>query len=152
MSGEGKPQPRLWELCYQFYSRRAHAHHYLGIANGALEALTGRNIIKIKKLFYVLRPLLASKWCLERNEIAPMAMEPLMELLPEGLRPEVEELIRFKSGAAESHLICISEPLLAFIFEEKEKSGLVSSDLPKHVFSTERLNEFFKEAITVYDD
>ena len=71
----------LWDLCGQYFSRRSNAHHYLGIARGAMEGFSAEGEIKIKKLFYVLRPLLSAKWCLERSGIAPMTIDPLMELL-----------------------------------------------------------------------
>lgn len=143
---------RLWSLCHHYFSQRSNTHHYLGIANGALGGLTDLNTIKIKQLFYVLRPLLASKWCLERNGIAPMEMKPLMELLPGHLCREVEELIRFKAGAAESHMISVGDPLLQFIWEEKAKIEKASSALPRQMFSAEKLDDFFKEAISLYDD
>jgi uncharacterized protein len=52
----------LWSLCQHFFCRRSNIHHYLGIAKGALNDLMPGGDIKIKKLFYVLRPLLAAKW------------------------------------------------------------------------------------------
>ena len=143
---------RLWGLCQDYFSQRINTHHYLGIAIGALEGLSNGNAIRIKKLFYVLRPLLASKWCLERNEIAPMEMLPLMELLPDALKAETEELIRLKSGLNEAHMITISDAMLQFILEEKERISQASSSLPGQIFSTEKLNDFFTDAIELYED
>jgi predicted nucleotidyltransferase len=60
----------------------------LGIAKGALETMEGEEI-KIKKLFYVLRPLLAAKWCLEKNSIAPMSIFPLLDLISDDLHKEI---------------------------------------------------------------
>ncbi|MCO6504158.1 MAG: nucleotidyltransferase domain-containing protein [Snodgrassella sp.] len=36
-------------------------HHYLGIANSAIKHLDGQTI-KIKKIFYIIRPLLCALW------------------------------------------------------------------------------------------
>jgi len=71
----------LWTLCGQFFDRRSNIHHYLGVARSAMATMTGNDEIKIKKLFYVLRPLLAAKWCIEKNGIAPMSILPLMSLM-----------------------------------------------------------------------
>ncbi len=143
---------RLWQLCLSYYSQRTNAHHYLGIAIGALEGLSDSNAIKIKKLFYVLRPLLASKWCFEKNTIAPMEMRPLMELLPDHLKAEVDHLIELKSGLDEAHMITVSDPLLQFIREEKQRISLASSSLHRQIFSTQMLDDFFTEAISLYED
>ena len=96
--------------------------------------------------------MLASKWCLERNSIAPMEMRPLMELLPDPLKAEVDQLISRKSKLDEAHMITVSDSLLQFIYEEKAKITKASSDLPRQIFSSEKLNDFFTEAIALYDD
>lgn len=143
---------KLWALCQDYYSQRINTHHYLGIAIGALDSLSNLNTIKIKKLFYVLRPMLASKWCLEKNSIAPMEMRPLMELLPDPLKAEVDQLISRKSKWDEAHMITVSDRLLQFIYEEKANISKASSDLPRQIFSSQKLNDFFTEAIALYDD
>lgn len=63
---------KLWTLCQSYFYRKTNVNHYLGIARGAIDTVINGDEIKIKKLFYVLRPLLSAKWCLEKNTIAPM--------------------------------------------------------------------------------
>lgn len=46
----------LWTLCQTYFYRKTNINHYLGIAHSALETVVNENEIKIKKLFYVLRP------------------------------------------------------------------------------------------------
>nr|WP_315819289.1 nucleotidyltransferase domain-containing protein [Paraflavitalea speifideiaquila] len=41
----------LWALCNQYFGRRSNIHHYLGIANGALESMRNGNEIGIKNCF-----------------------------------------------------------------------------------------------------
>lgn len=88
----------LWTLCQSYFCPRSNIHHYLGIARGAMETMDGKDI-KIKKLFYVLRPILAALWCIEKNTIAPMSIFPLMDLLTDDLRKKVLSLIELKSTA-----------------------------------------------------
>lgn len=57
----------LFALCPHYYSQRGNTHHYLGIAKGARDTINNEGQIKIKKLIYVLRPLLAAQWCLEKK-------------------------------------------------------------------------------------
>ena len=95
----------LWALCQHYFEPKTNIHHYLGIAKGALDTMINEDEIKIKKLFYVLRPLLSAKWCLEKNGIAPMTIGPLMNLLPAHLHKLVSDLIVLKAGSPEGFVI-----------------------------------------------
>jgi predicted nucleotidyltransferase len=141
----------LWALCRHYFSRRSNIHHYLGIAQGALAGMTNGNEIAIKKLFYVLRPLLAAKWCLEKQSIAPMTIGPLMTLLPAHLQEQVSTLITIKSTAAEGHIIRIDAELKTYIDQEFARIDEASKSLEKEPFGAEKLDEFFVNTITKYD-
>ncbi|KIA91422.1 nucleotidyltransferase [Pedobacter kyungheensis] len=142
----------LWKLCQQYFYRKTNVNHYLGIALGALETGTNAGEIKIKKLFYVLRSLLSAKWCLEKNTIAPMTIEPLITLMPENLMEIVRELILLKSTSNEGFLIKIVPQLSAYIDHEFEKCSVGAKDLPKESFSGEALDIFFRKTIKSYDN
>jgi predicted nucleotidyltransferase len=141
----------LWALCQQYFSRRANIHHYLGIAKGALEAANG-NEIGIKKLFYVLRPLLSAKWCLEENTISPMRIGPLMKLLPYDIHTVVSELIDQKSTLGEGVPVTIDDRLKAYIQNEMEQVSERSKALEKDNFDVQALDLFFRKTIYRYDD
>ena len=107
--------------------------------------------IKIKKLFYVLRPLLSAKWCLEKNSIAPMTIGPLMGLLPDNLHKEVSDLITLKAGSPESFIIKTGESLNAYINHEFARIGEASGSLEKNHFGIDKLDAFFVKTIKQYD-
>lgn len=140
----------LWRLCQNYFSRRGNIHHYLGIAKGALDTANGC-AIKIKKLFYVLRPLLAAKWCLEKDTIAPMAIGPLMELLPGDIKGMVSALIVQKRDAPEGFLIDMDPALKDWINTEFAAISEASKDLPRDVFEGAALDEFFRTTIMQHD-
>lgn len=137
----------LWDLCQNYFDQRGNAFHYIGIAESAINTMKNEQI-GIKKLFYVLRPLLAATWCIQKNSIAPMDIYPMLELLPEGLKDEVITLIKLKETVNEGYLITIESNLKNWImtaFEEcREKARL----LGKSTFSIEKADEFFKFLIT----
>jgi uncharacterized protein len=141
----------LWSLCQLYFGQRSNIHHYLGIAQGALETMANDSEIKIKKLFYVLRPLLAAKWCLEKKHIAPMTIGPLMTLLPDALKKQVSGLIAMKAQAAESFIIQISPELKTYIDTEFARVNEASHHLQKDHFEADKLDEFFVNTITRYD-
>lgn len=137
----------LWSLCNQHFSPRGNIHHYLGIAYGALESIENTNEIAIKKLFYVLRPLLAAKWCMEKNSIAPMAIGPLMQMLPESLHLQVQELIVLKGIVNEAHRVVVSPMLRSFIDTEMSRILTATKDIPAVTFGTGLLDDFFINTI-----
>jgi predicted nucleotidyltransferase len=141
----------LWALCQHYFGRRSNIHHYLGIAQGALASMTNDNDITIKKLFYVLRPLLAAKWCLEKQSIAPMTIGPLMTLLPVPFQKQVSELIVMKATAAEGYVINLAAELKTYIEKEFESINEASKPLEREAFGAEMLDDFFVNTITRYD-
>lgn len=142
----------LWTLCQSYFYRKTNINHYLGIANGALETVINDNEIKIKKLFYVLRPLLSAKWCLEKNTIAPMTIGPLLTLMPEHLQLLVKDLIALKATSAEAFIIKIDPTLLIYIENEFKNCTEGAKELPKENFDTEMLDSFFRNTISRYDN
>jgi predicted nucleotidyltransferase len=141
----------LWALCQHYFGRRSNIHHYLGIAGGALETVTNGSEITIKKLFYVLRPLLAAKWCLEKQTIAPMTIGPLMSLLPDAMQRQVSDLIALKATAAEGFIINISAGLKTYIDTEFARIIEASRNLQRDHFEVDQLDDFFINTITRYD-
>ena len=141
----------LFALCQDYYSQRGNTHHYLGIAKGAMDTMNIEGMIKIKKLFYVLRALLAAKWCLEKNTIAPMSIMPLMETLPINHRQMLKTLIAIKAEANEGFLIKPDAVWMEWIKETETYCMQASVDLPRHLFEAELLNQFFRKTIQHYD-
>lgn len=136
----------LWQFCQNYFCPRSNIHHYLGIAKGALGTIQGEDI-KIKKLFYVLRPLLAALWCVECKTIAPMSIFPLMDLLSDGLREKVLSLIDLKSTASESYLIKIDTDLKEWIDRTYDYCMEVSAQLERKSFDKEKADIFFRKMI-----
>lgn len=142
----------LWQLCQQYFNQRSNIHHYLGIAQGALDTIVNEDEIRIKKLFYVLRPLLAALWCLERKSIAPMKIGPLMDLLPDTLQTQVSALIALKAGTPEGYTIRIDPALKAYIDETFRYCSEASKTTEKQAFPLEDLDRFFLKTISNDDD
>lgn len=136
----------LWALCQSYFCPRNNIHHYLGIAKGAMETMEGEDI-KIKKLFYVLRPMLAALWCTQKDTIAPMSIFPLMDLLTDDLRRKVLSLIELKSTANESYLIEIDKDIRAWIDRIFDYCMEASLQLGKRGFDREIADDFFRKTI-----
>lgn len=140
----------LWPLCAQYFDARTSIHHYLGIAKGAMEALGADGSLKIKKLFYILRPLLAAQWCATRKTIAPMDIGTLSQLLPRSLQDTVKDLIAQKALAPEGAVIHVDEALHAWINAVTDSCIAEARTLKTEARPVASLDLFFKKMI--YDD
>lgn len=108
----GKANPIVWEwlqspICYQaeqtqafrefrnvfdpFYSPITACHHYLSICRNTMNQAFGGPSVKIKKYFYMLRPLLAAAWIERHRSIPPMELMLLLPILDE--QPEIKNFI-----------------------------------------------------------
>lgn len=85
-----------------YFMKKTGVYHYLSTAkNNYREYLKGE-IVRLKKYFYVLRPLLACKWILTEQTPPPMLFSILMEkYLDEEIRPDVETLLMLKMETPE---------------------------------------------------
>ncbi len=75
------------------FSPKSCMYHYLNMAKGNYRDYLQGEQVKIKKYFYVLRPILACEWIERFNAMPPMEFDVLVErLVPEG--SELKQVIR----------------------------------------------------------
>ena len=142
-------QAELWSAIYPYFAPRTALHHYLGIAKNALETATQTGQIKIKKYFYILRPLLAAMWIAAKNDVPPMNFHALRTLIDEPrLNEIIDNLLVRKEKALESEMIDLIPELQIFIHKEWKKCDEISKLMSKkESTSTEPLNQFIKKWI-----
>ena len=136
----------LKTLSLEYFQPLAAFHHYRGMANTASAGLDMSAPIKIKKLFYILRALLAANWVVTEQSPPPVRMAEMFDLLSVEAQQAIHELIEIKSHCAEGHKISISPLLLATI--DSLWQGIESAALtPKDTPNTEPLNAFFQRVV-----
>lgn len=106
-------------------------------------------MVKAKKYFYVLRPVLACRWVMDRKTPPPMLFSELAEAeLPDALRLEVERLLDLKMNSPEVKEIprinALNEYLDRTIAEIKGKIAEIEDSSN----SWERLNTLFLNTIS----
>jgi predicted nucleotidyltransferase len=86
-----------------FFSAKSCMYHYLHMAQGNLEAYFKTDEVRLKKYFYVLRPILACSWIERTEEMAPMEFETLLDAEPISavLRTAIDELLQRKKNGDE---------------------------------------------------
>lgn len=132
-----------------FYSN-ATLYHYLNMAKKNYQEFLQGSEVKIKKYFYVLRPILACKWIEEKQTVPPIGFHELVDaIVSDGnLRGEIELLLERKMAGDEMDL----EPRVQLIndFLESEmirleayiKTISIEIDDP-----TEKLNILFRNTL-----
>jgi len=103
------------------FSPKSCMYHYLNMAKGNYRDYLQGDQVKIKKYFYVLRPILACAWIEHYNEMPPMQFDVLVErLIPEGgeLREVIQELLRRKKTGDELDFEPRIHPINTFLEEQ----------------------------------
>lgn len=126
-----------WEnakaITNEYFSCKSAMYHYYGMANKNYREHLLEDMVKYKKYFYVLRPLLACKWIEKKQSPPPVLFAELMdEVLEETIRPCVERLVEVKTQMIESEKGPRLDELNAYICESltylKEKIADMQDD------------------------
>jgi predicted nucleotidyltransferase len=88
------------QLSKEYFSPLSSVYHYLHMANGNYRQFLQADEVKLKKYFYVLRPIMACMWIEKYHESPPMEFEKLLALIAEKelLGKIIELLEKKKSG------------------------------------------------------
>ena len=79
-------------------------HHYRGMAKSNVRSNFATSEVVLKKYLYVLRPVLACLWLMQKHTVPPTEFSKLVEeVLPVELKVSVDELlaVKMKSGEKE---------------------------------------------------
>lgn len=133
----------------RFFSPKAGIYHYLHTARGNLRSYFNGERVKLRKYFYVLRPILACRWILARRTPPPMRFEVLAEAcLDRALEPIVAGLLRRKRETLELGTGPRIAALDAYLFASIEELERIVQTLPHEEKGTwEALNGLFLEAL-----
>lgn len=85
----------------QYFYGKAGLHHYLNMAGRNYREYLKSDEVRLKKYFYVLRPLLACTWILENDTPPPMMFKDVLSYLPQHLRVIVDRLLDMKMSSPE---------------------------------------------------
>ena len=135
----------LRSLSARYFSPRRSLNHYLSMAmNNRRQYLKGDTVIA-KKYFYILRPVLACRWILDRGSPPPVLFSALQSAeLDPALHPEVNRLLDLKVNAPEVKTVSKVESLNRYLEESIEELRTRVDRLPQETDpGWEELNRFF---------
>ena len=141
---------KLREMSKEYFNPKSCMYHYLSMARNNFREFLQRDLVKSKKYFYVLRPVLACDWIKEKNSFPPIEFQDLVDsqVKDEKIKSEIVALLKRKMAGEELKKELKIEILNEFL-EEKIKfySDYVEQITPNDKPQTELLDELFKEAI-----
>ncbi|MBK5275551.1 MAG: nucleotidyltransferase domain-containing protein [Desulfuromonadales bacterium] len=140
---------RLRELMADYYSPKRCMLHYLHMARGNFREYLKGETVRIKKYFYVLRPVLACLWIEKHNCMPPTEFDELYK--DAGLSPsisvEIDRLLLRKIAGDELDMEPKIEVINAFLEQQIDHcsdfvEGMEMVDVDEDV-----LDEFFREML-----
>ena len=94
------------DLMMHYFSSKKTMYHYVSMAEGNYREYLKGDLVRAKKYFYVLRPVLACQWILDRGTPPPMLFSELLKAeLPVELIDVVNQLLELKMNSPEIKLI-----------------------------------------------
>lgn len=140
---------RLLDLSHAFFQPYHSINHYRGIAYNSYLKNDFQEAIKLKKLFYVLRPLFAINWIRKKQSIPPMNIFELMEEVDDqGIKQLVLELIKIKETVKEDFVYQINPDVDAYIKSSFEELKTLDLKKDRVVPDNESLNVFFRSLLS----
>lgn len=141
---------KMKKLSEEVFAPHSCIHHYLNMASNNFREFLQGDQVKIKKYFYVLRPVLAARWIEQYNEFPPLEFPVLLEkMVPVGkMKEEIQTLLTRKLAGDEFDLEPRIEVLNQFLQEEIGRLREVTKDLcNSHGDITMKLDMLFRDTL-----
>ncbi|MEK5252711.1 nucleotidyltransferase domain-containing protein [Paenibacillus sp. FSL F4-0125] len=142
---------KIRALSPQSFSPKSCIYHYLNMARGNYRDYLQGSEVKIKKYFYVLRPLLACAWIEKYNEVPPLDFNILVQdLIPHGseLQETVQNLLSRKMSGEELNLELRLDVINTYLEERIAHYEAVASAFEQSVgVMDEALDVLFRSAL-----
>ena len=94
------------DLMMHYFSSKKTLYHYVSMAEGNYREYLKGDLVRAKKYFYILRPVLACQWILDWGTPPPMLFSELLKAeLPVELIDVVNQLLELKMNSPEVKLV-----------------------------------------------
>lgn len=139
-------------LAKQFYQPAACLHHYLHMAKGNFREYLQGETVRLKKYFYVLRPVLACLWIERGLGVVPMVFDDLVAgvLKDEELKNSIIKLTELKRSGSEMDKGLRITVIHSFIEREITRLGEVVAGISRNPASAElqeKMNRYFRDTL-----
>ena len=150
------PRSRCGNIAPERFNRTALCYHYSHMARRNAREYLYEGLVRLKKYFYVLRPLLAIRYIEGGRGLPPVRFDELVDAAaPAEIRPGIAQLLEQKRTTSEMGSGKQIPELGRFIEAELERHGAAFSgqgrpDLEERQAIRAKLNEIFRLALAGY--
>ena len=138
----------LKKIQKMYYSQKKNLYHYWHMTSNNYQAYLQGEEVRIKKYFYVIRPLLAAKWIVDKKTQPPMLFSELIDAeLPTELKPIIDKLLEMKQNMPEMGLAPKIKLLDHFINTEMEAVKKAADEMESVNQNWTLLDDFFRRMI-----
>lgn len=136
---------KIAETINRYFVAKSGLYHYLSMAKNNFREFFKDDKVKLKKYFYVLRPLLACKWILSEGTPPPMLFQTLADkCLDKEIATDVEKLLSIKMNNPEIKTVKRFERIDEYIERTRAEIEDAVEKLPDEtVPDWNELNEIF---------
>lgn len=94
---------QIYAVASKYFACKSALYHYYGTANKNYHEYLCEEMVKYKKYFYVLRPILACKWIEEKKCPPPVLFDELFNaVLEEDMKAHIQDLLAKKVKMSEA--------------------------------------------------
>lgn len=128
----------------EYFSTKRSIYHYISMAEGNYREYLKGERVRAKKYFYVLRPVLACRWIIDKGTPPPMLFSELVKAeLPQELIPEVNKLLELKMNSPETKEIPRVDQINAYLDTSIAEIKDIVRGMREESYSWKRLNDIF---------
>ena len=130
--GNRRLPERAKRLIPDYFNPRKAIHHYLSMGRNTAAANFNGRRIKIKKLFYILRPLFACHWVQQKQAMPPTLFQTMLDakLVSSGVLDVVQAIQERKAEAKEAHVIEAPENVYNWIEQSIRHFETIEDNFP----------------------
>ncbi|MDD6345555.1 MAG: nucleotidyltransferase domain-containing protein [Oscillospiraceae bacterium] len=124
---------KIRNVINDYFRSKNGLYHYLSMAKSNYREYLKTDIVKLKKYFYVIRPVLACKWIIDKNSPPPMLFSELCssELEP-SMKPFIDKLIEIKINTPEISTGKRIDEINQYIDKSIAEIENIISDMPEN--------------------
>ena len=139
-------------IMLEYFCIQKSLYYYVSMAERNYRVYLDGNMVKAKKYFYVLRPVLACEWILHRQTPPPMLFSELVDAeLSASLRPDIDRLLDLKMNSPEIKEIPKIDTVNEYLDQEITAIKGKIEEMPKEEnHSWKALNDFFLQTINAF--
>lgn len=140
---------KINKLMTKYFSSKKNLYHYISMAEGNYREYLKGDYVKIKKYFYVLRPVLACRWILDKGTPPPVLFSKLVkEELPIELTDTVNSLLDLKMNSKEIDSIPKISELNEYLYDSiQDIKNIVKSLDDSYTLDWDELNQLFLQEL-----